>query len=68
MLREGCCCEMGWWGYAKRKEFSLLLFASLGGGKDKGSAQGGCAGTGGKGACFSAPLYPHILSPLAPGV
>eukprot|EP00959_Pyramimonas_sp_CCMP1952_P160538 3357361-Pyramimonas_sp.AAC.1 len=20
MLRERCCCEMGWWGYAKRKE------------------------------------------------
>eukprot|EP00959_Pyramimonas_sp_CCMP1952_P100707 2106746-Pyramimonas_sp.AAC.1 len=21
MLRKGCCCEMGRWGYAKRKEF-----------------------------------------------
>eukprot|EP00959_Pyramimonas_sp_CCMP1952_P033153 695306-Pyramimonas_sp.AAC.1 len=20
MLRESCCSEMGWWGYAKRKE------------------------------------------------
>eukprot|EP00959_Pyramimonas_sp_CCMP1952_P067523 1409379-Pyramimonas_sp.AAC.1 len=23
MLRESCCCEMGWWGYAKRKEFLI---------------------------------------------
>jgi hypothetical protein len=22
MLRKSCCFEMGWWGYAKRKEFS----------------------------------------------
>ena len=23
MLRKSCCCEMGWWGYAKRKEFGM---------------------------------------------
>eukprot|EP00959_Pyramimonas_sp_CCMP1952_P348904 7310123-Pyramimonas_sp.AAC.2 len=23
MLRKRCCCEMGWWGYAKRREFVL---------------------------------------------
>eukprot|EP00959_Pyramimonas_sp_CCMP1952_P463938 9485753-Pyramimonas_sp.AAC.1 len=22
MLRGSCCCEMGWWGYAKRKELA----------------------------------------------
>eukprot|EP00959_Pyramimonas_sp_CCMP1952_P179698 3757484-Pyramimonas_sp.AAC.1 len=22
MLRQSCCCEMGWWGCAKRKEFN----------------------------------------------
>ena len=24
MLRKSCCCEMGWWGYAKRKELRIL--------------------------------------------
>eukprot|EP00959_Pyramimonas_sp_CCMP1952_P103031 2154942-Pyramimonas_sp.AAC.1 len=24
MLRMSCCCEMGWWGYAKRKEFHQI--------------------------------------------
>eukprot|EP00959_Pyramimonas_sp_CCMP1952_P470642 9497045-Pyramimonas_sp.AAC.1 len=29
MLRKRCCCEMGWWGYAKRKEFLLVILVDL---------------------------------------
>eukprot|EP00959_Pyramimonas_sp_CCMP1952_P043824 915682-Pyramimonas_sp.AAC.1 len=25
MLRKSCCCELGWWGYAKRKKIMLAM-------------------------------------------
>eukprot|EP00959_Pyramimonas_sp_CCMP1952_P300331 6281998-Pyramimonas_sp.AAC.1 len=28
MLRKSCCCEMGWWGHAKRKEFKLIILVA----------------------------------------
>eukprot|EP00959_Pyramimonas_sp_CCMP1952_P017566 372851-Pyramimonas_sp.AAC.1 len=29
MLRKSCCCGMGWWGYAKRKELQSLMIGGV---------------------------------------